>query len=277
MRRFAHPFFLVLVVMVSSLALFAQITQAPAKSIPNCNCGPQVRQPYTAEFKITTVLTLPNGTTITRESTEIEARDSQGRYLHSTTEQTPLPGMEPGTSANVNDPVEGTQSNWNSRTKQARVMKLPPKDERKGCWANESGTFRTSWSEGPKPGAPAPNGTVLPGGGTVVPAQRHTPEVEDLGKSTIQGIEVHGHRFTTTIPAGEIGNDQPIVSVSETWSAPHLGLTLREVSDDPRSGKRTRELVNITQGEPDLTMFQPPEGYEVKIEELRQVACTTPN
>jgi hypothetical protein len=259
------------------LAVYAQTVQAPANAKANCNCGPHQRQPYTVEFRITTVQTLANGTTITRESTEIEAHDSQGRTLHSTIEQTPLQGMQPGMTANVSDPVEGTQSRWDSRTRTARVTKLPPPDERKGCWANEAGNFRTSWYEGPKPGAPAPNSTPLSGGGANVPVQRHTPEVEDLGKSTIQGIEVHGHRFTTTIPAGEIGNDQPIISVSETWSARELGIALREITDDPRSGKRTRELVNITQGEPDLTTFQPPEGYEVKIDELHQVTCSSPN
>jgi len=275
MRRISSPILAALVLAAAAVPLYAQTgsTMARANSIPRQHA----QQPYTAEFKITTVQTLADGTTITRESTEIEARDSQGRHLHSITEQTPMPGFEPGTSASVNDPAEGTQSDWNSRTKQARVIKLLPLDERKGCWANDAGNFRTSMYEGPKPGAPAQNGTVLASGSTIVPAQRHTPEVEDLGKSTIQGFEVQGRRFTTTIPTGEAGNDQPIVTVSEHWTSPQLGITLREITDNPRSGKRTRELVNITQGEPDISIFQPPEGYEVKTEELHQVTCSPTN
>jgi hypothetical protein len=48
---------------------------------------------------------------------------------------------------------------------------------------------------------------------------------------------------------------------------------LREVYDDPRTGRRTREVVGLTIGEPDLSLFQPPEGYEVVNEEMREVPC----
>jgi hypothetical protein len=96
---------------------------------------------------------------------------------------------------------------------------------------------------------------------------------EDLGTATIQGVEARGYRITTTIPAGEQGNDQPLVSKREVWMAPGFGRALREITDDPRMGKRTMELVNLTQSEPDLTAFQPPEGYEVVIEEMHEVAC----
>ena len=42
-------------------------------------------QPYTAEFKIATAQTLANGTTITRESKVVMARDSQGRTMNANT------------------------------------------------------------------------------------------------------------------------------------------------------------------------------------------------
>lgn len=231
------------------------------------------RPPYTAELKITHVQTLANGTTITNESTELEALDSQGRRLRSTTYQAPGPGEAARTTANVSDPVEGTQSSWESTTKKARVVRLPPEDQRKGCWTSDEGNMRMSWYEGPKPGAPAPNRTVVAGGGTIVPAQRQVPAAEKLGTTTIQGVEARGVRFTTTIAAGEMGNDQPIVSTNEVWSAPQFGLTVREVTDDPRTGKTTRELVSLTKGEPDPSLFEPPEGYEVVTEQLHQVSC----
>jgi hypothetical protein len=47
----------------------------------------------------------------------------------------------------------------------------------------------------------------------------------------------------------------------------------REESDDPRTGKRSRELVDLSQSEPDPATFQPPEGYEVTIVELHKVDC----
>jgi hypothetical protein len=57
-----------------------------------------------------------------------------------------------------------------------------------------------------------------------------------------------------------------LVSTSERWTALTVGLNglvVRDISDDPRRGKTTRELTNLTQGDPDPTTFQPPEGYEV--------------
>jgi hypothetical protein len=55
--------------------------------------------------------------------------------------------------------------------------------------------------------------------------------------------------------------------------APSLGLELRQSIDDPRTGKRTRELVNLTLEEADPSLFQPPADYNVTTEEMHQVAC----
>jgi hypothetical protein len=265
MPRIACRIVGVLAVAGSAFVGFAQTAPAPAKT--NVARPPQ---PYTAEFKITSVQTLANGTTITRESTEIEARDSAGRSLHSTAGQVVGIDRDPISRTTVSDSAGGTQSEWDSRTKKARVYKLPPEEQR-GCWSNDSGDFTFSRYDGP--GRPAPSGTVLRGGGVLVPARRHTPEVEDLGTTTIQGYEAQGKRLTTTIPAGEVGNSEPIVIVNEHWSSPRFPFALRDINDDPRSGKRTRELVSLTPGEPDLSIFQPPQGYDVSEEELHQITC----
>ena len=104
------------------------------------------------------------------------------------------------------------------------------------------------------------------------PPQR--PQAEDLGITMIEGVEAHGRRMTRTIAAGQIGNDQPIVVTNEYWSAPSLGgLTLKSVTDDPRNGKTTREITHLDLGEPDPALFQPPPGYDIKIQELHQVPC----
>jgi hypothetical protein len=236
-----------------------------------------VRPAYTAEFKITSVQTLANGTIVTRESTETDAQDSQGRHMHALTDTTPQLGRTPGTFVNVNDPVEGTQSTWDSRTKKARVIKLPPQDQRHGCWANDTGNFGMSWSDGPRPIPPAGSGSGAVAGemGVMLPSKLPKPEIVDLGTSTIDGLEAHGRRFTTTIQTGEIGNDAPIVTTREVWTSTEMQWPVREVTDDPRSGKRTRELVNFTQGDPDPSTFQPPEGYDVTTEELHQVECSS--
>ena len=87
------------------------------------------------------------------------------------------------------------------------------------------------------------------------------------------GIEVHGYRMTLTTAAGQIGNDQPLVRTTESWMAPSLGIELRSTTDDPQSDKMTRELVSLDLNEPDPSTFQPPDGYEVKVEEMHPVAC----
>jgi hypothetical protein len=87
------------------------------------------------------------------------------------------------------------------------------------------------------------------------------------------GVEVRGTRTIWTTPEGQVGNDRPLVVYNETWIAPSLGIALRQVSDDPRTGKTTREVVNLELGEPDMANFQPRGGYTVVTEVLHQVAC----
>jgi hypothetical protein len=100
------------------------------------------------------------------------------------------------------------------------------------------------------------------------------PQREELGTDTILGVEVQGARMTRTTPAGRIGNDEPLLRTEEIWSAPSLGgLVLREITDDPRTGKSTREAVSLDLSEPDPAVFQPPEGYEIVDQELHEVPC----
>lgn len=102
---------------------------------------------------------------------------------------------------------------------------------------------------------------------------RQKPVRVDLGTTTIQGIEAHGIRRTGTTPAGEIGNDVPLVRTSEVWSSNVFPLVLREMSDDPRLGKHTRELVRLDLGEPDVSLFAPPEDSEIVTVGVHQVTC----
>jgi len=87
------------------------------------------------------------------------------------------------------------------------------------------------------------------------------------------GVEAHGFRTTTTIPAGEMGNDKPLERVNEHWSAPGFMFPMRQVDSDPQSGTRTTELVSLDLSEPDPGTFLPPEGYEVVVQELHETAC----
>jgi hypothetical protein len=94
---------------------------------------------------------------------------------------------------------------------------------------------------------------------------------------TFEGIEAHGRRTTRIIPPGAIGNSGQLVRTDEAWfsTTPGLaGINVHEASDDPDTGKMTRELVRFTPGEPDLAAFQPPEGYETVTQDVHnEVRC----
>jgi hypothetical protein len=236
--------------------------------------SPHQFQPYTAEFKITQVQTLADGTTITHEGTEIRARDSAGITMQSNTNQDWQMGRMLGTSGSVHDTDGTVLANWYSVTNIGRVFKVPPKEQRHGCWTSDN--LRLEWNETPRT-APPPTYVLNPLTRAVeqlpAPVQRSRPNIHELGSISIQGVDAHGQRITRTIAVGEVGNDQTIVTVEENWMAPSLGLELRQSTEDPRTGRRTRELVNLTLEEPDPSLFQPPVDYNVTTEEMHKVAC----
>jgi len=219
-------------------------------------------QPYTAEFTITNVQTLPNGTTITKQTRLVEARDSESRTLRETSELPAQTDRPANTVAMVGDPVDGTNIIWLSRNHQAFLRNLPAPEQRHGCWTTDTGSFAANYDPIQSPNAAAQKSAV------------ERPVVEDLGTTMINGVETHGHRRTTTTSAGAIGNDAPLVSSDEYWQAPSLGdLTLRSENDDPKTGKQTRKLVRLSLSEPDPAIFQAPQDYQVVTQEMHQVPC----
>jgi len=218
-------------------------------------------QPYTAEFKVTTVRTLSDGTTITRESRQIQARDSQSRHFQQTINLPPSadPSEDPITV--VRDGNAGTVARWQSRTRRIDLQRIPSRDQRTGCWQIDTGSSAAFESPGQRPNDGAE-------------ASVSKPQIEELGTTVIEGFEVHGRRITIAVPAGDAGSDQPMVITTESWTAPALSnLQLKATSENPRSGKTTTELVSIKQGEPDPALFQPPKDYQVVVHEMHQVPC----
>jgi hypothetical protein len=262
----------------------AQLTSANSASAPQA--------PYTAEFKITHVQTLANGATITRETRVVMARDAAGRTLTSTTQIPSSPSRPELTFSFVHDPVSNTRTTWDSRSERAHVTQLVPQEAGPGCWSIRPGNGVVSNGGGSATGSvlvgssplvavPAsspPAAVQLPDtpGSAQVPGAHPAllrPVREDLGSDTILGVDVKGERITRTVPAGQIGNDVPLVSTEEIWTAPSLGIVLRQLSDSPQSGKTTREAVSLDLNDPDPSIFQPPEGYEVTTEEIQTAPC----
>ncbi|HEY0263694.1 MAG TPA: hypothetical protein VGC07_04155 [Granulicella sp.] len=209
---------------------------------------PTIGQPFIATQKTTSIQKLADGTSITHISTTKEARDSQGRMMNET--KLPPNGAASGngwSSTFVVDPAERTTTSWFSQQKQATRYHQPDVEQAaarraRAIAAAKAANHASATDSGPHP----------------------TTKHEQLGGRNIAGIYAEGTRITTTYPVGSIGNDKPIVVVSENWISPDLKLTVLQTNDDPRSGSRTVETTQLDRSEPDPALFQAPEGYTIK-------------
>ena len=114
----------------------------------------------------------------------------------------------------------------------------------------------------PAPGMPQ----VMAGNGgfAVMKKDAKNTKTESLGKQTIEGVECEGTRSTTTIAAGEIGNELPIEIVFERWYSPELQTVVMSKQSDPRFGENTYRLTNINRSEPPHTLFEVPAEYTLQ-------------
>ncbi|HXW16044.1 MAG TPA: hypothetical protein VEN79_16170, partial [Terriglobia bacterium] len=84
-----------------------------------------------------------------------------------------------------------------------------------------------------------------------------------LGRQTVEGVPAEGTRSTITIPAGQIGNEQPIQIVRETWYSPDLQVVVMRKVSDPRTGEETFRMANLSRAEPAASLFQVPPDYKI--------------
>ncbi len=194
--------------------------------------------PYSADMNNVSVQTLPDGNTIQHTTTGHVARDMQGRtYEQVTMTGGPFGQNGPVTMTFITDPVSGYSYALNSNTKVAmrHALRTPP--------------------------AGTPTATDRPRGNHSSAANR----VEnDLGTQNVNGVNAQGKSVTHTVPAGAMGNAQPIVSTSETWYSPDLQIPISAKNNDPRFGQSTYALTNIQRGEPAASLFQVPSDYTIK-------------
>jgi hypothetical protein len=203
---------------------------------------PRRLPPYSANQKTTNVQTLANGTTITTITESQIWRDADGRTR---TESLNILTSGPQyRGISIYDPVERLRMSW--------TVGMPNVPNVVNLYHMPMPQFV------PQPVQPAPiNPQPI--------RQPYYPNItESLPPQTIEGLYATGSRFTNTIPAGYIGNDHDLITTRETWTAPSLGIQLRSISDDPRTGKSTTEVTDIQQTDPDPSLFKAPEGYQVK-------------
>ena len=86
----------------------------------------------------------------------------------------------------------------------------------------------------------------------------------ELGTRDFDGIRAEGKRRSYTIPAGEIGNKNPITVTSETWISPDLQVTVYSKQSDPRTGDSIYRLANVKRSEQPLSLFIVPAEYTLR-------------
>jgi hypothetical protein len=249
--------------------------------------------PYSAQAVTESVQMLPDGNRIVRKNTAQVYRDTEGRTRR---EQT-LGYIGPySTSGDVpqtvfiNDPVASVNYILDPSTKTAR--RLPRVELR---FKTEGGTAQSTVTlerQPPPPGAaekiaiersytfnvrvPGPDAPPAPGAPAPPPpaegpqveffshSSKHEAKTEKLEARAFDGVQAEGTRTTTTIPAGEVGNEQPIQIVDERWYSPELQVLVMTRHSDPRFGETTYRLTNISRAEPAATLFQVPSDYTLK-------------
>lgn len=91
-----------------------------------------------------------------------------------------------------------------------------------------------------------------------------TAVTRDLGMRDIGGVRAQGQQRSYEIPAGEIGNRNPIVVSSETWTSPELQILVQQKLSDPRSGELVYRLEGLKRAEPPRSLFSPPSDYALR-------------
>jgi len=243
--------------------------------------------PYSAQAATETTQTLADGNQIHRQSTSNIYRDSQGRTRREETLGDLGPWSAPQATPRqmifINDPVADVGYILNPQNHTASKM-TPPAGAGQVVVRKRLATGRelppppppdagadVMYIQGPPPGD-APDVAVAGGTGTVTISRRalqpggkgEPGTTEQLGTQTMEGVQVTGTRTTYTIPAGQIGNDEPIQVVTERWYSPALLTVVMSKRSDPRVGVTTYRLTNISLAEPSPDLFQVPADYTLK-------------
>jgi hypothetical protein len=218
--------------------------------------------PYSAEALTETTQTLADGNRIHRTTKSMLYRDSLGRTRREQTLGDIGPLMaagEPMQTVVINDPVAGTTYMMNSREK--IMHKLPNKGE---MTARVEAELKTKAEELHRTGTAMTYSVRINHGGREgerKEEERKNIKTESLGTQMMEGVAADGTRTTLTIPAGQIGNEQPILVVTERWYSPQLQTTVLTRTTDPRMGETVYKLSNVKLEEPAPSLFTPPSDY----------------
>src|SRR5271156_2175761 len=175
---------------------------------------PVPHAPFTATLATEWIKYAADGGTVTLVNQRRIARDGQGRIYGERWWLVPKSGKVESTMnwIQLADPKQRTLYNCSTEKHICDLLVYDPADALSAM--------------SPRRGS---SGPLANGDGNVV--------WEDLGTRNIAGIDTVGARETTTSNAGTMGNDQPLVSMSEYWHSEQLGINLLSIRTSPFFGK----------------------------------------
>jgi hypothetical protein len=226
--------------------------------------------PYSAVASTEMTQRLSDGNQISHKMTSNIFRDSQGRTRReenfSGIGLVAINGKQPRGVVFISDPVSGSDYVLEPENKIARRMpSLPPN----GITTNKMFAMGAMGVAVQASGESGVQGVQV-SGHRDVQSVRLSEDLgaqvspESLGEQTIEGVVAEGKRTTTTIPAGAMGNQRPITTVTEEWFSRDLQVIVLSTTKDPRMGETTYRLTNIQKAEPAATLFTLPADYTVK-------------
>jgi hypothetical protein len=208
---------------------------ADAIALGSFNPGPVVKgAPYSAEATTELIQTFADGNRIVRRTSALLYRDSRGRIRREVA-LGDVAGIvvagNPIRIITIHDPDSKTTHVFDPDRRFAQV--------------------------GTAAGGPPPPLTA--DSLQQVTQQAGATEREDsLGIRTIEGLICEGIRRTTTIPAGAVGNERPITTVTERWFSRELQILVVSRISDPRFGETSYRVTKILRTEPPESLFEAP-------------------
>lgn len=249
-------------------------------------------QPFSAQAINESIQILSDGNRIIRKSTTMIYRDSEGRSRREQTISSVGPfavAGDPPVTIYINDPVAGVSYTLNSRTKTGTRYTMPKGEQGKLTYstgqnvtiartdavqkaeleARQKAELEAKMrAENKEQMRVSGNSVVVTEGVATTSTYSGTMpkkemKEESLGTQTMEGVRVEGTRYTSIIPAGQIGNELPINVVIEKWYSQELRQIIYSKTTDPRYGETIYRLTNITRTDPDRSLFELPADYTV--------------
>jgi hypothetical protein len=223
-------------------------------------------RPFTAEAVVETDQTLADGSHVTGRQSLTAARDSQGRTYREEIPGTPASGSSTPKAVYISDPVAKVNYFLGPDHVAHKTPMLSLAAQAGAATVSTNGASRLSLQTFAA-GYGGGKGPVHIGAQGAQPAQQLAPgaiDTKQLGTQVITGFIADGTRATLTIPAGQVGNQNPLAIVLERWYSRDIEATILAKQSDPRVGASSYQLISVQQIEPPATLFQIPSGYTIE-------------